>query len=128
MVESQFDKIENEVKIEVQKRFAGKKKERKIKEESIHSRQARNVLEKSKTLRRNEALEQKEVKTNLSLSVSKLNESVILPDNKGRTVSFKDHLETQLENDSKEFKFEVLEKKFVKTGTPIILNKTVADR
>ena len=128
MVESQFDKIENEVKIEVQKRYAGKKKERKIKEESIHSRLARNVLEKSKTLRRNEALEQKEVKTNLSLSVSKLNESVIPPDTKGRTVSFKDHLETQLENDSKEFKFEVLEKKFVKTGTPIILNKTVADR
>ena len=106
MVESEFDKIEKEVekevKKEVQKRFS------KIKSKNENDVRTSNLLQKAQDFRK------KEVKRKLLLSTTE-NKTTSFPDegNVARSVSFKDHIESEKENvkDITEFKFEVLERK-----------------
>ena len=78
------------------------KKQREEKKTNIYSYKAKKVIDKSKDFREKE--------TKRKLNFSKQNESMIHPDVKGRSVSFKEHIEHQKENKAPEFKFEVLEK------------------
>lgn len=102
MVESEFDKIEKEVKKEVQKRFS------KIKSKNENDVRTSNLLQKAQDFRK------KEVKRKLLLTTTE-NKTTSFPDegNVARSVSFKDHIESEKENvkDITEFKFEVLERK-----------------
>ena len=100
MVESQFNKIEEEVKLEVSRKM---KKQQDEKKTNIFSYKAKKVINKSKDFREKE--------TKRTLNFSKQNESMIYPDIKARSVSFKEHIDHQKENKAPDFKFEVLEKK-----------------
>ena len=81
------------------------------KKNNIFSYKAKKVINKSKDFREKE--------TKRKLNFSKQNESMIYPNVKGRSVSFKEHIEQQKENKVPEFKFEVLEKKAQKS--PLIV-------
>ena len=108
MVESQFNRIEEEVKLEVGRKM---KQQHDEKKDNIFSYKAKKVINKSKDFREKE--------TKRKLNFSKQNESMIYPNVKGRSVSFKEHIEQQKENKVPEFKFEVLEKKAQKS--PLIV-------
>lgn len=99
LVETEFNKIEQEVKLEVNKKM---KQQKQYKKNNILAYKATKVIDKSKDFR------QKEAKRKLNFA--KQNESIIYPDVKERSVSFKEHIEHQKEN-RPQFKFEVLEKK-----------------
>lgn len=108
-IESQFDKIEREVKEEVRSKLDRIKKDK----ENIKkpSDQAKQLIEKAKNLRLKEQKRQ--------LKISKQNESIIFPENKGRIVSFTEHINHQ-DRDTK-FKFQVLEK----TTAPVTVKRKV---
>ena len=112
LVESQFNKIEEEVKLEVGRKM---KQQQEDKKQNIYSYKAKKVINKSKDFREKE--------TKRKLNFSKQNESMIYPNVKERSVSFKEHIEQQKENKVPEFKFEVLEKKAQKS--PLIV-KTIS--
>ena len=102
LVESEFDKIEREVKNEVQKRFS------KLKSKNESDIRTSNLLQKAQDFRK------KEVKRKLLLTTTE-NKTTSFPaeGNVPRSVSFKDHIEREKGNakDITEFKFEVLESK-----------------
>ena len=103
LVESEFEKIEREVKQEVQKRF------RKVKSKNENDVRTSNLLQKAQDFRK------KEVKRKLLLTTtdSKTTSYPAAEAIVGRSVSFKDHIEGEKENlkEIPEFKFEVLERK-----------------
>ena len=74
------------------------------------------MLSRAKSVRQRE--------TNRKMKISKQNESIIFPESKGRVVSFKEHIESQKHQTSKDFKFEVLQNDFTPTAPPIIIDKT----
>merc|ERR1719309_1837428 len=81
LVESQFDDIEKQVKEEVRKKIEKAKKE---KVSVVKQSKPNALLSKAKNVR----IQEKDRK----LKVSKQNESIILPETKGRVVSFKEHI------------------------------------
>lgn len=115
LVESQFNKIEEEVKLEVRRNMKQKKE---IRKDNINSYKAIQAIDKSKDFRQKE--------TKRKLKFAKQNESVIFPEVKGRFVSFKEHIEQQKENKINEFKFEVLEKKVQEGSKSPLIVKNIS--
>ena len=113
LVESQFDKIEKEVRSEVQKKLRFAKKDQ-VKAEGTQSVKSRMVLEKAEKVRKQES---KQKLTQVKQNQNNINPPVV------KTISFNEHIESQKENNPPEFKFEVMEKKF-QSQSPIVINKT----
>lgn len=104
-----------EVKAEVQNKISRAKEAKKSELESIRTKK---ILNKSQDFRK------KEIKRKLNFA--KQNESIIYPNSKERSVSFKEHIDNQKENTitKSAIKFEVLEKKFNRAASPLTTNKT----
>ena len=118
MVESQFDKLEKEVKKEVEVQMSKKKEIRKA---NLQPQKPNSIiLDKSKNFRKNE--------TKRKLNFSKQLESNIEIQGSKKVESFKNIVESQKENNVPDIKFEVLEKKFKSMSSPLIRNKTNSDR
>ena len=99
-METEFDKIEREVKNEVQKRLT------KIKQKNENDVRANTLLLKAEGFRKKEAKRKLSLTTTVNKSFSQVGSNV------GRTVSFKDFIEGEKENkkSTSDFRFEVLEK------------------
>ena len=92
------------------------KQKKEEKKNNIYSYKAAKVIDKSKDFRLKE--------TKRKLNFAKQNESIIYPDVRERSVSFKEHIQQQKENKTPEFKFEVLEKKAEVEGkSPLVVKK-----
>ena len=104
-----------EVKAEVQNKISRAKEAKKSELESIRTKK---ILNKSQDFRK------KEIKRKLNFA--KQNESIIYPNSKERSVSFKEHIDNQKENTitKSAIKFEVLEKKINRAASPLTTNKT----
>ena len=118
MVESQFDRLEREVKKEVEVQMSKKKEIRKA---NLQPQKPNSIiLDKSKNFRKNE--------TKRKLNFSKQLESHIDIQGSKKVESFKNVVESQKENNVPDIKFEVLEKKFKSMSSPLIRNRTNSDR
>ena len=104
------------MKAEVQNKISRAKEAKKAELESIRTKK---ILNKSQDFRKKETTKRK-------LNFAKQNESIIYPNSKERSVSFKEHIDNQKENTltKSAIKFEVLEKKFNRAASPSITNKT----
>ena len=116
MVEAQFDKIEKEVKQEVQAKI--NRSTSKIGGQNVAKNANAGV---KKILTKAEKFRKEEERKNPT-DISKGNTRELTPSVK--TVSFKEMIDEQKENVPSEVKFEVLEKKFSSTIQPLVVNKT----
>ena len=118
MVEAQFDKLEKEVKKEVEVKMS---KMKEIRKANLQPQKPNPIiLDKSKNFRKNE--------TKRKLNFSKQIESNIDIQGSKKIDSFKNVVESQKENNVPDIKFEVLEKKFKSTSSPLIRNRTNSKR